>query len=52
MAEVVTLREGGRESVNIAQVKEVQRLTLEYLAGFSIFSIWKLIRKVRKEARI
>jgi len=32
MAKVITLNEGGKENVSIAQVKEIIKLTLEYLA--------------------
>ncbi len=32
MAKVIALDEGGKESVSIAQVKEIIKLTLEYLA--------------------
>jgi hypothetical protein len=31
MAKHIVLEEGGKKSVNIAQVKEVMKLTLEYL---------------------
>ena len=50
MAKLVTLSEGLKKSTDIAQVKEVQRLTLERLSGYNIFSVWSLLRKVRKEA--
>ena len=31
MAKHIVLEEGGKKSINIAQVKEVMKLTLEYL---------------------
>lgn len=49
MAQAVTLSEGLKKSTDIGQVKEVQRLTLEYLSTFSVFAVWALLRKVRKE---
>ena len=51
MAAEVTIREGKKKSVSIAQVKEVQRLTLLYLSTFNIASVWRLLRMVRKEAK-
>jgi hypothetical protein len=49
MATVVTIAEGLKKSTNIGQVKEVQRLTLEYLSVCNIFAVWALLRKVRRE---
>ena len=49
MATVVTIAEGLKKSTNIGQVKEVQRLTLEYLSVCNIFAVWALLRKVRWE---
>lgn len=49
MARWVTLREGGKQSLPIGQVKEVQRLVLQYLSMFSLVSVWRLLRKVRRD---
>lgn len=47
MARRVVAEEGGEVNLSIAQVKEVQRIVLEYLSRQSIFAVWSLLRKVR-----
>jgi len=48
LAKVVTLAEGKKESVNIGQVKEVQKLLLTELSKYDDDRILQLINKFRK----
>ena len=45
MARHITLQEGGKENLSIAQVKEVQKLVLEYLADEKPSDVLKLLEK-------
>lgn len=45
MAKAITLKEGKKRSVSIAQVKEIMKLTFEYLANHSEDEVLKLIDK-------
>lgn len=47
MAERVTKAEGGKESLSIAQVKEVQRLVLIELSNMSLPTVCALLRRIR-----
>ena len=46
MAMRVTNREGGKESLSIAQVREVQRLVLEELGKLHIFAVARLLNRI------
>ena len=48
MAKAVTLEEGKSVSINIGQVKEVQRLVLEYLAAADPAEVDALLSRVRR----
>jgi len=45
LAEQIAADEGKKVQVNIAQIKEVLRITLDLLSRRSIFSVWMLLRK-------
>lgn len=45
MARSIAKREGGAVNLSIAQVKEVQRLTLNYLAGWPASSVMELVER-------
>lgn len=47
MAERVTGVEGGKESLSIAQVKEVQRLVLLELSRMNLPTVCALLRRIR-----
>lgn len=47
LAKAITLREGKKESLNIADVKECLKITLEELGKFEDWEIIKLIRRYR-----
>ena len=49
LARRVTLREGKKKSVSIAQVKEIIGLTLEELADENIFSVWVTLRRKKRK---
>ncbi|RLG35366.1 hypothetical protein DRN97_00205 [Methanosarcinales archaeon] len=49
LAEEITKAEGKKESVNIAQVKEVLRITLDILASLEEDDISLLLKKHRRE---
>lgn len=46
LARVVTLEEGGARSLSIGDVKEVQRLTLEWLATRPLCEVAELFARV------
>lgn len=52
LAQVVTLAEGGKKNTDVAQVKEVQRLTLIELARHKDTEIIALIDAVRKREKV
>jgi len=49
LAEEITKAEGKKESVNIAQVKEVLRITLDILASLEEADVLLLLKKHRRE---
>jgi len=49
LAEEITKAEGKKESVNIAQVKEVLRITLDILASIKEDDVSQLLKKHRRE---
>jgi len=49
LAEEITKAEGKKESVNIAQVKEVLRITLDILASLEEDDVLLLLKKHRRE---
>lgn len=49
LAKAVTLREGKVQSLSIAQVKEVQKLTLEELAKLPEDDVTRLLNSIRKK---
>ena len=49
LAEEITKAEGKKESVNIAQVKEVLRITLDILASLREEDVLLLLKKHRRE---
>jgi len=49
LAEEITKAEGKKESVNIAQVKEVLRITLDILASLKEEDVLLLLKKHRRE---
>lgn len=49
LAEEITKAEGKKESVNIAQVKEVLRITLDILASLKEEDVLLLLKKHRGE---
>ena len=49
LAEEITKAEGKKESVNIAQVKEVLRITLDMLASLKEEDVLLLLKKHRRE---
>lgn len=48
LAKRITDREGKRVAVNIAQVKEVLRITLEELAEADVLEVLQLLQKHRR----
>jgi len=48
LAEAITKAEGKKESVNIAQVKEVLRITLDILASLKEEDVLLLLKKHRR----
>lgn len=48
LAKEITLKEGKKRELNIGDVKEVLRLTLESLSNYSDEDIIKLIKRYRK----
>lgn len=50
LAEAVTIAEGGARSLSIGQVKEVQRLTLEWLATRPFGEVADLLARVAARA--
>lgn len=51
LAHIVTLEEGGKVSLPIGQVKEVQRLTLEWLATRPLCEVAELFARVAARKR-
>jgi len=49
LAEEITKAEGKKDSVNIAQVKEVLRITLDILASLKEEDVLLLLKKHRRE---
>ena len=49
LAREISLLEGKKESVNIAQIKEVLKYTLEILSRYSNEEVIQLLDNVRKE---
>ncbi len=49
MARWIAKEEGKKKEMDIAQIKEVQRLALKYLAFFSDEEVLDLLAKVKKE---
>ena len=49
MARDITLKEGGKVSLSIAQVKEVMKIFLEELAKKSTVEVVSLVGRYRKE---
>ena len=47
VAREITLSEGLKKSVSIAQVKEVLRLTLKYLKTLTVAELLKLLARVK-----
>ena len=47
MAKWITDSEGGEVNLSIAQVKEVQRLVIEYLGKFRGSEVLKLVEKYK-----
>jgi hypothetical protein len=51
VARRITLQEGGKVSLSIAQVKEVMRLTLQWLAGMSPVAYNGILKRYRPHGR-
>jgi hypothetical protein len=48
LAKEVTLKEGGKKSLGIGQVKEVMKLVLQKLAEMTPEQVEKILKKYRK----
>ena len=48
LARTITLHEGLKKPISIAQVKEVLRLVLTELAQYEEDEVWRTIRRYRK----
>ena len=48
LAKSITLKEGGKESISIAQTKEVMRLLLTKLASLDENEVLKVVRRYRR----
>ena len=49
LARTITLKEGGKKSISIAQVKEVMKLLLIELANMSVAECDKVIDRYKKK---
>jgi len=49
LAKKITLAEGKKVNLSIAQVKEVIKLTLQEVTNLSIYQIAELLRRYRKK---
>ena len=49
LAKKITLAEGGKENLSIAQVKEVLRLTLVELAKLDLVDLADLLKRYQKK---
>lgn len=49
LARTVTLREGKKRSVSIAQVKEIMRILFEELSKKPFLDVWDIIKRYKKK---
>jgi len=47
LARKITLEEAGKTEISIAQVKEVMKILLEYLAGIEPLELFKILEKYK-----
>ena len=47
----ITRAEGKKVQVNVAQVKEVLRVTLDFLSQEGVVAVWRLLRKHRRAVK-